>query len=910
LKKIKLKYQELLGHFLDENDDPIDEIVVLVGEHVSFVCDDVDIFASINHVDSDFKIISDGGLSYDLPFYSTFQNRECAADDGVWGNESTIPIFTLTHGKIEEIEHLRMTSIEPVPGGHDLNHPRVVVTVDGKRLIEGEDFSLIFGSIDGSGNETQAIQFKKGRQPVEGAMIRIKWQQYVNTDLSNGFVIDQRHRWRAITIATDDYLTKLRVNIKESRTYKREVTIPKRAPAYIKQNYPVFVKFLETYFKFMDYESTVSELMAIRDIDDTTAEIIDKIGIAKLASIPKKTAVDQRLLIKNIIPYFDSRGTEQSFSFIMQALFKRRCQIIQPKDNILRASSAKWNQEKTIRVISMKQAFGLAPQENINDALDFFGPEIYSSASQFGDADLLVLLSATKIMGVRSRAEAVVESVRQYVINGETITELSLSNIVGEFDPYEVITPLRGVDLSKIEDKSKRSLHFVHAMTVPQVVDLEFVRTIDTSIQPKHNDHFAISSVTGHGANVVYQFEKPVVFDPGFNYQNGDQAFLQTLNENNVLINVSEYKVKTGVHFKWPGSWTQNRSLLSDISLSAHDSWFYQLFSYVIATDIPETEFRNMIESINHIAGTQMFARFLGGSDFKVSPSIKSASFVVNSSKSFFFVSDELIDKDDLKIFSDDRLIGPDEYEIVHSNGKSFVSINENTEIDEHYITIIFKSESFKYDYQNTVKIWNETKDVWESYTVDAGGVLDPNEIGTAFFDKLLTPVMTRYAREDAAWTEANNDQENVFASLPLITSGTYYRSWVDFEDDYLLRYNINNDLSFTTFYNEMRSEPASIKRFLNHRIKTLEDRRPQRDVSNWSSDLIRVVAFDKDQGRFIYNKIGMKVIKNHVEIGSVVEAIDGTNFIWAIISFKTRADADGYIISDQLYYKMENMRD
>ena len=132
---------------------------------------------------------------------------------------------------------------------------------------------------------------------------------------------------------------------------KTSLLIAQQVPEFVRDDYPLFVSFMEAYYEFLEtaqgtQKNDVLELSKniryISDIDlfiDTFEENFFNI-FANL--LPSDISVNKETLIKNILPIYLSKGNEKSFKLLFRMLFNDNVDIILPQNNVLRLSDGNW----------------------------------------------------------------------------------------------------------------------------------------------------------------------------------------------------------------------------------------------------------------------------------------------------------------------------------------------------------------------------------------------------------------------------------------------------------------------------------------------------------------------------------------------------------------------------------------
>jgi len=272
---------------------------------------------------------------------------------------------------------------------------------------------------------------------------------------------------------------------------KVSLLINKQVPEFVREEYPVFISFLEAYYEFLenkqgtqknDLITKSKELKYISDVDTSIDEFEEQFLNSYATFLPKETTIDKALLIKNVLPLYLSKGSEKSFKLLFRMLFGGELEINYPKNNVLRASDGKWEIENAVKVsteiysnytgngtnktfyilaklglsevsvyvngVLQTTGFGIRKesQKLVFNTAPANGAVIKVKYAQTLDKNIFV---NRKITGVDSNATATIEKVSNNIVNNKTILELYVSpkTLLGEFTIGEgIITDFIGID--------------------------------------------------------------------------------------------------------------------------------------------------------------------------------------------------------------------------------------------------------------------------------------------------------------------------------------------------------------------------------------------------------------------------------------------------------------------------------
>ena len=194
------------------------------------------------------------------------------------------------------------------------------------------------------------------------------------------------------------------------------VKVEGQLPAFVKQDHPTFVAFLEAYYEYMEqlgkpYE-IVGNLSNYNNLDKTTDDFLKYFKKQFGEDIPEAifANANKPFVLKHLRDFYRSKGSEKSFQFLFRLLYKEEIDFYFPGEDMLRTSDGKYTKSKIIRLV------------------DGSG------------TDAVFDLSGKTITGNTSGATALVESILNEHIGVFVVSTLFLSNVVGTFQTNETVT--------------------------------------------------------------------------------------------------------------------------------------------------------------------------------------------------------------------------------------------------------------------------------------------------------------------------------------------------------------------------------------------------------------------------------------------------------------------------------------
>lgn len=267
------------------------------------------------------------------------------------------------------------------------------------------------------------------------------------------------------------------------------ILINRQVPEFIRDEYPLFITFLEAYYEFLEQKQTgelndltqqAKNLRYLSDVDASIDQFESNFFNTYASLLPRNSAVDKEFLIKNVLPLYLSKGNEAAFKLLFRLLYNDEVTIIQPRNNVLRASDGKWTVDNVLRIETdirsvyegtgsntefiLAQTVGSGDIDvYVNSVLktegtDYFirretrkvvfvtAPVANSSIEIFYDDFDVSLLNNRKITGMSSGASAIVERAAPRIITDQLNFglpfELFVNNktLIGNFTNGEKIS--------------------------------------------------------------------------------------------------------------------------------------------------------------------------------------------------------------------------------------------------------------------------------------------------------------------------------------------------------------------------------------------------------------------------------------------------------------------------------------
>jgi hypothetical protein len=263
--------------------------------------------------------------------------------------------------------------------------------------------------------------------------------------------------------------------------YKTSLLVNRQVPEFIREENPVFITFLEAYYEYLetkqgtqlnDLTKRAKEIRDLSDVDTSIEEFEESFFNMYASLVPRDVAADKALLIKNVLPLYLSKGSENSFKLLFRLLFGNEVTVTYPKSEVLRASDGKWLLERYVKVNDeafvlytgngTTKEFKLPDVTNSGISVYFNGvlqttgyfvrkeiQKLYFTVAPTNGIEVKIAFTdfnfevakTRKLTGVTSGANAIVERVGSQVLNNKLIHEFYIDEktLNGEFAIGELI---------------------------------------------------------------------------------------------------------------------------------------------------------------------------------------------------------------------------------------------------------------------------------------------------------------------------------------------------------------------------------------------------------------------------------------------------------------------------------------
>ena len=362
--------------------------------------------------------------------------------------------------------------------------------------------------------------------------------------------------------------------------------IEEQFPSFVRSDYRKLILFIKAYYEWLEKEGNPgfanSYMDTVFDIDQNLEIFYSYFKKTFIDTFPEIFSTNsdgltpnKKTLLKKIKQFYGNKGTESAYKFLFRLLFDSTVQFYYPKKDVLRASSGEWVEQISIKIT------------RVNESLHSFieGGKV----QQYKDIYTL-------------RGYADIDRAVQYYQDGVPVTELYLTNLVGEFLPNAqvLITPSSVYDYEPFEETTFSVLGDFYIKTAGEnykVGDVVYLQ------QQKGTGFSAKVQQTGLAGSV----KRIQIENSGINYVESISALV--INSNGTNSN-AEIVFSPSAITRYPGYFKGNAGKISSTP-KIYDGDFYQEFSYELKSSVSIDKYYSILKDLVHPSGTKMFGSIL-----------------------------------------------------------------------------------------------------------------------------------------------------------------------------------------------------------------------------------------------------------------------------------------------------------
>jgi len=376
-------------------------------------------------------------------------------------------------------------------------------------------------------------------------------------------------------------------------------------PDNVQSNAQNLISFIEKYYEYLNtahlpsYE--ISSIVSDKDIDSQSNEYLDSIKALIAVSIPNSSILNKVDLYKTIVKYYNTRGSEESIISFFKLFLNEIVTVSYPKETLfdLSSGSGRW----------------LYPPDSWLNPLPLTAPPInsgvnYFSVSYFDQENLLVdnlddllvdtndeLLTSALPLTYNGVDEAIIPHLMQAgLYNGKKLytdtgdnyiynTSLRWNSNNNYWEIYNSIFSalwISNVDNDPLHDSPIHVTHWYPQGTATGFPYLTYYDGKSIATQPGTGEYSSILAIDIN-TNILYE------------YLETDESITWTVSKKSLLP-------------RW--AYSDNKGFVSDTN-KLQDSYYYQLYSYVIHSESDSSKWKDDFLKFVHPAGLKLFSALL-----------------------------------------------------------------------------------------------------------------------------------------------------------------------------------------------------------------------------------------------------------------------------------------------------------
>lgn len=434
------------------------------------------------------------------------------------------------------------------------------------------------------------------------------------------------------------------------------VKVEGQLPAFVKQDHETFVAFMEAYYEYMEQQGKPYEIIGnlnnYVNLDKTTDEFLNYFKKQFAEDIPEAIFqnANKPFVLKHIRDFYRAKGSEKSFQFLFRLLYKEEISFYFPGSDMLRTSDGNYGKSEILRVIDTSTS---------EDVFEFTGKKITGQTSGATAIVENVLkenigrfvvstIFLSGVIGTFQSNEIVSDGEHDFLTGGMVIdTEVTKAGCgykVGDRVPLtnEGLGSSAFIRIKEITTGSVKDTIITNGGTgykIGDKLDIDntdklaidgrtasvIVKEVDNNgailkleIENTGRGYIGIPTMSGgSGEGAILSFVEPGtnisgvksldVIDNGFGYTTPPTLDFTGLGNDvekaEATVIIGGYENEFGLKFTGTDGFLSSDKYLQD-------SFYYQLFSYVITSGQTIDKWRDTIKRTVHPAGLALFGNF------------------------------------------------------------------------------------------------------------------------------------------------------------------------------------------------------------------------------------------------------------------------------------------------------------
>lgn len=418
------------------------------------------------------------------------------------------------------------------------------------------------------------------------------------------------------------------------------ITVERQIPEFIRESYPLFVEFVQQYYRFLEQSSSYN---ITTDFELANDSLLNEFYNAYAKGLPVPTQMSKKQFLTHCKEYYSSKGTSASFNFLFKAFFGKETIVTYPGDNIIRASDGRWEQYHSIDI-------ELSYQNTTNEYLNHLYPGASLNLTNENGVYFIKIEKLESLSNNRVRL-FFKKTMELNLIQNQLITfknnnvTLLIIKLVKTVIRLDVLNPGKKFQRGSIvKIKGSMSNTIARVTSVDANKGIKTLEVIEYGYQHADGDltvvspyankplgaNYEINSVLSSGSyaytltindyldviiesvdashTIVNQYNTIVesIHQESAQSNSDNGISLNTLTIGDWLDSRATIRVTEGMVAAHLGKYNTTHSLISDPLSCIQDNFYYQIYSYVIRSEVDEVDYKKVLPLI-HPAGLKRF---------------------------------------------------------------------------------------------------------------------------------------------------------------------------------------------------------------------------------------------------------------------------------------------------------------
>lgn len=403
-------------------------------------------------------------------------------------------------------------------------------------------------------------------------------------------------------------------------TSKLATQVGQRLPGFYQEEFPLFVSFLEAYYEFMDTQAVHNNLETSKDLDETLDLFIESFKKDFAVNIPDMQRLSTREFLRNAKAFYTAKGTEAAFKFLFRAMYGKEIEVFYPETEMLRASDGRWSQEiSCIVTLVSGDPFSAVGQRLTISSSSTSSIKVVKRVKHVRDAFYEIFFDSTGFILIEPGYTIMFEDftgVVGYMVDHVVITKKGSGFRVGQIFSINVGAGTGAkIRVTRVDEDG--GILFAK----PVAFGAGYPGTTFYGTLVAQYTASTINTWDNQADHTLGTIDQGVIFNSSYaeDYSTGWEGIIYSsfFTENSVPEGNQTFDDATAANIevrfkglaKYPGYFETNNGFLSD-SIKIQDSYYYQIYSYVLKLDEQLASYKNMVKALVHPAGMIMFGDY------------------------------------------------------------------------------------------------------------------------------------------------------------------------------------------------------------------------------------------------------------------------------------------------------------